>query len=701
MPTIDLATAEQLRSAAPDEPLGWVPNPCYLCSPRYSIPNPVRGTGLDPADPSRPCPACGHLDPGIRGYGPQAFALTRPETEIFFGGAKGGAKTDAMTIWMVSGNPSEVNTKPRPFGSGRPPKGEPERIVMPENVGYHLHPQYRGLVLRRTGKDLRSWIELAKRYYSKLGGVYANFRFHFPSGAIIWTGHLEDSDSYTAYLGMTELHRIAIEELTLIPQEELYIQLLGCMRTATPTLRPQIFSTANPVGPGVGWVKARFVKVPKPGSNGKEFYVPRETIRYKIKLKLTGEEQELTRIYIPSGLRDNPYLLADRQYIALLESMPTKLRRAYLDGDWDVLVGVYFEDFRAERDPAEPPSACHVITPDRRPSLPFWWSRAMGGDWGFAHECAYHWGAKEPKTGRVIVYREFGGSGISAEEQGVEIARRSLPDLNAHPSHSLTLWYSRDAFQRRSNDYGIRSFVELIARGISRVIGEDAVHVPEIKMIHGSLEASPEFQAEYDDWRERMAVKKASGIEIRMCNSNRVLGWSYARDLMRWTPPIEDQNPAFDYATWLFLATQRGASEAAEYMAQFAEPSDVYPKLQIVDCPRLVEAIPIAQHDEKNPEDVSKAHFRGMDYLDSWRYLLLGLRDGDVEPPPQEARRMAVEQWRLENPSATGMDMVSMHRQMEAEDREKQKGLGFSVDRSAVGAGRRSRDEWRKALRGR
>ena len=56
--------------------------------------------------------------------GPQTEVLTRMESEILFGGSRGGGKTEAMTVWMVESD-------------------------------YISNPRYRGLVIRRNYDDLK------------------------------------------------------------------------------------------------------------------------------------------------------------------------------------------------------------------------------------------------------------------------------------------------------------------------------------------------------------------------------------------------------------------------------------------------------------------------------------------------------------------------------------------------------------------
>ena len=56
-------------------------------------------------------------------------------------------------------------------------------------------------------------------------------------------------------------------------------------------------------------------------------------------------------MFIQSRVTDNRALMeSDPDYIRQLEALPPKLRAAWLDGDWDIFEGQFFEEFRAAPD---------------------------------------------------------------------------------------------------------------------------------------------------------------------------------------------------------------------------------------------------------------------------------------------------------------------------------------------------------------
>ena len=216
--------------------------------------------------------------------GAQTTALQQSSFEILYGGARGGGKTEAGLAWMI----------------------EPT---------YLMNEKYRGLVIRRNYDDLRDWIDRAKMFYRSLGvKVTGNpAEFNFPSGAKIRTGHLADSDATYKYLGH-EYHKILIEELTIIPDEENYLRLISTCRSTVKGLEPQVFCTTNPGGAGHMWVKQRFVDVAR-----EREYIDPVTDR--------------TRVFIPSRVYDNPTLMEnDPDYVKTLKGLPEELRDAWLEG---------------------------------------------------------------------------------------------------------------------------------------------------------------------------------------------------------------------------------------------------------------------------------------------------------------------------------------------------------------------------------
>ena len=296
--------------------------------------------------------------------GKQTEALCWRIYELLYGGARGGGKSEAGRAWMT---------------------------IDIEN------PLYRGLVIRKNATDLTDWRDKAKQMYQGLKAEFVGPEIRFPWGAIIYTGHLKDEDSYEKYQG-NEIHRLLLEELTQIPSEERYLRLLSSVRSTVPGLKPRVFATANPGGKGHAWVKRRFV------DNGANtvFTDP-----------ISGRK----RIYIPATVDDNPVLMKnDPEYVKFLDSLPENLRKAWRHGRWDVFSGQYFNEW----DPS-----VHVIKPF---PIPEGWKKFGSYDHGRTKPAVFGWYAVD-YDGNVYKYRELyvnkedGGPRWEADQIAKEVIR--------------------------------------------------------------------------------------------------------------------------------------------------------------------------------------------------------------------------------------------------------------------------------------
>ena len=303
----------------------------------------------------------------------QEEALRRAEFEVLFGGARGPGKTDAGVIWTIG------------------EEWTPGKFLLD-------HPRYRCLVIRKNADDLADWVDRVVRLHAGFGvsAAYKPTILRYPSGAIIRTGHLKDEQSYMKYQGQ-EFQRMLIEELTQILLERRYMQLLSSCRSTVPEIKPQVFNTANPGGPGHVWVKKRFID-PAPAMT-----------------PFTDPVSGRKRIYIPATVDDNPVLKElDPSYINFLESLKDTdedLWKAWRKGDWDTFAGQFFRSFDR---------TIHVIpryTLDRREGY-----LLASLDWGRKDNFAFYVHHVKPvqydgvKFYRVITFIEAYGNNRGAKE---------------------------------------------------------------------------------------------------------------------------------------------------------------------------------------------------------------------------------------------------------------------------------------------
>ena len=295
--------------------------------------------------------------------GPQTEALKRTEFEILYGGARGGGKTDAGMAWLLR----HIN-----------------------------NPLYRALIIRKNYDDLSDWLDRARQMYRGTNATFVGkpMEIKFPSGAIFRAGHLKDPTSFEKYLGQ-EYQRMVIEELTLIPSEELYEKLLFSCRSTVKDLMPQAFCTTNPGGPGHAWVKERFIDIVPWGTP--------YTYTNEIENPATGEKMMISRsrVFIQAMIEDNPTLIEnDPGYVSMLENLRhtnLSLYKAWRHGDWDVPLGQVFAEFRRDT---------HVVKPFEIQKS---WNIYGAIDLGWNKPMSAGWYATT-QDGRTYLFKELYGN---------------------------------------------------------------------------------------------------------------------------------------------------------------------------------------------------------------------------------------------------------------------------------------------------
>ncbi len=295
--------------------------------------------------------------------GPQAALLSCPVFEVFFGGARGGGKTDGVLGDFAS-----------------------------HQAIYKEHAI--GLMFRRTLEQLKETIERSKQIYTGLGAKLLDDGklWRFPSGGRLRFAYLErdqDADNYQGH----SYTRIYPEELGNFPSPVPIMKMMATLRSGAG-VPCGMRATGNPGGPGHQWIKARYID-PAP--------LGWEIIRSEFVNPFNGEKVSRERVYIPSRLDDNRYLGAD--YVANLHmSGNAELVRAWLEGDWSVIAGAFFPEFSIQK---------HVVRPV---ALPRDWTRFRSMDWGSAKPFSVGWWAisdgllPQFPRGAIIRYREWYGA---------------------------------------------------------------------------------------------------------------------------------------------------------------------------------------------------------------------------------------------------------------------------------------------------
>jgi hypothetical protein len=504
--------------------------------------------------------------------GPQWDLMLLEEKEILFGGAKGGGKTQGARIWTLKGNPYDSQDKP-------------------VNVSYVYHPGYRCLVLRKNVKDMQDYIDKAKGMYGPAYGAVWNGDgfFEFPSGAKVVIGHMSDENSYMQYMGQ-EWTRIIIEEVTQIASKTLYLKILSCCRTVFPEMKTQILLTANPEGPGFHWVRERFMTDPKTGKR-----VPDRTrIEEVILNPFTQKKEIITRIFLPSKVSDNKILLEnDPAYVALLMSLPETLRQAYLEGNWDVIGGKYFAEFRPDGPLAgEPAWAQHCVDSTSVWMMP-WFKKWCGIDIGYNHWMVCHWFFESEDDNRIYVYRTLRTRFMGMQDFGELWAKHMLEDMGPDSNKAVTVWMSHDAFHKRDSSPEAEDIspVSRFLRGVERVLGPKSVFI-----------ATQADIPEEPDFFERLETQKETKVIVRKAPMHRQGSSEYVRELMSWRKPkLQEETYDHEYALRL-IAEEGGGEKYLQYLRRHIEAGKDpnLPKVRIFSdkCKDLIRQLTDAVFDE-------------------------------------------------------------------------------------------------------
>lgn len=280
------------------------------------------------------------------------------------------------------------------------------------------YPGIRILLLRRTFPELRENHVLPLQ--AALRGV-AEYRetakaFLFPGGSRLRFGYCDKEADVLQYQGQ-EYDVIFLDEATQFTEFQ-FQTLTACLRGANDFPK-RFYLTCNPGGVGHEWVKRLFV---------------------------TGEYRRSERpedyTFIRASVYDNEALLKkDPEYVRLLENLPADIRRAWLEGDWDVYAGQYFPEFREE---------IHVMDPFL---IPEGWRRYFAMDYGLDMLAGY-WIAMDDRE-NAYVYREIFQPDLIISEAAKRIRSMTGPD-------PVEAWLAPPDLWNRRQDTG-RSVADIFA----------------------------------------------------------------------------------------------------------------------------------------------------------------------------------------------------------------------------------------------
>lgn len=389
---------------------------------------------------------------------------------------KSGLRTEQLNqtnvVWEpIPGSSQELALDTRAHhtlyhGARGPGKTVTQLMRFRKNVGKGYGAFWRGVIFDKEYKNLSDLVAQSKRFFSKFndGAKFlesaSEYKWVWPTGEELLFRHVKKESDYDAFHGH-EYPFIGWNELTKHASGALYFKMMSCNRSSfvpalhtprkighnngpplenedgsfvydthdgkpLPEMPLEVFSTTNPSGPGHGWVKRIFIDC-GPGVQRRETLVfnPR-TQQEEIVIK--------KQVAIFGSWRENIYL--SPEYIAELMAITDEnLKKAWLEGDWDIVAGGAFDDVWRKK--------VHV---KRRFKIPATWKVDRSMDWGSSHPFSIGWwaeangeeaiiihadGTRErfcPRPGSLIQFHEWYGTKEIGTNVGLKMSAPKLAD---------------------------------------------------------------------------------------------------------------------------------------------------------------------------------------------------------------------------------------------------------------------------------
>ena len=276
---------------------------------------------------------------------------------IAFGGARGGGKSWAVRVKAV--------------------------------LLAYRYPGIKIMIVRKTYPELRAnHINPMKQMLGDLAAYKETTKeFSFPNGSLIMFRHCQTESDLDKYQG-TETDVLFIDEATQFTEEQ-FDRFKACVRGVNDFPK-RVYLTCNPGGVGHSFVKRLFVDR-----------------QYK------ENEDPAQFSFIRSLVTDNTALMReDPDYVKQLEALPPKLKKAWLDGDWNIFEGQFFEEFRDLPAHYADRRYTHVIAPFEVPET---WSVVRSFDFGFAKPFSCDWWAIDHDGRAYLILQLYGCAGVPNE----------------------------------------------------------------------------------------------------------------------------------------------------------------------------------------------------------------------------------------------------------------------------------------------
>ena len=316
----------------------------------------------------------------------QKLFLKDKHLHIAFGGARGGGKSFALRYKAIVLATTYSGIRVGIF-----------RKTYPELYANHIKPFKKLLCIGQRGNPIR---------YND-----SKKTITFPNGSEI-TFEYCNTDADTGRLQGQEFDVIMFDEATLFSMHQ--IDEIRATLRGVNGYPKHYYYTCNPNGMSLSYIKRLFIDRRFEESENPDDYV-----------------------FIQSLLTDNKALMeSDKNYLHRLETLPEKLKQAWLYGRWDVFEGQYFEEFRDKPDAIECEAHgisteealeygrwTHVVEPFAIPSS---WKIYRSYDWGYGKPFSVCWWAQSEDDTLYQIAEWYGCT--KTPNEGIKLTNKEQAD---------------------------------------------------------------------------------------------------------------------------------------------------------------------------------------------------------------------------------------------------------------------------------
>lgn len=315
------------------------------------------------------------------------------------------------------------------------------------------HPNLRGALF------CEDYPSLQDRHLSKIKFEYPSWLGSYNDKTHEFTLHRDYGGGVLAFRNLDDPSKYQSAEFAIIAVDELTRNSIDVFHFLRTRLRwpgvidVRFIAGANPGGIGHAWVRKIFMQ--------KEFE--------------PGEREADEFVFVSSSAKDNPYL--DQSYYDSLSGLPEDMRRAYLEGNWDVFQGQYFSEWNRE---------IHVCEPF---TIPKDWKRYRGLDHGSFAPTACGWYAISP-DGTIYCYRDYEENDRLASIHAARIRGLSKGEEITATFADPSMWIKGSTDGKSAAELYERAGVPLMKANNDRINGWRVVR----EYLKGSVDARPQLQ---------------------------------------------------------------------------------------------------------------------------------------------------------------------------------------------------------------